>query len=124
MRPLLLAIAIFVATALFYLWLTFTGSQWSPTLLLVAYLIFFFAVTGAFWPRPREWSLGKRVAAGAILGFAAAIVSGGVSEVWFRGFSQVLERGLDVYFFPSISLGWLYGALVMSMLASVDIVRK
>lgn len=115
MRPLVAAAVLGIASAAFYLWLTLVGSQVSPMLLLVAYLIVFFAGSAALWRKLLGWQLTTRLAVGAMNGFVAAMVSGAVSETWFRGVSEAQQRGLDLFFFPSVSLGWLYGAIAIAV---------
>lgn len=56
-----------------------------------------------------------RLTFGGGIGFVAAMVAGAVSEVWFRGLFETQERGLDMFFFPSVSLGWLYGAVAIAI---------
>lgn len=116
MRPLLAAAVLAIATGAFYLWLTLVGSQVSPLLLLVVYLIVFLASSAALWRKLLGWRFMTRLAVGATNGFVAAFVSGAVSETWFRGLSEVQERGLDFVFFPSVSLGWLYGAIAIAVI--------
>lgn len=109
MRPLIATAVLGIATAAFYLWLTLVGSQVSPMLLLVVYLIGYFAGCALLWRKLLGWRLMARLAVGAANGFVAAMLSGAVSDTWFRG-STPFPRTVELRLKTPGHAGQLYAA--------------
>jgi hypothetical protein len=75
---------------------------------------YFSAVWFALLSTRRRHSLKgwKIFAAGALVGYIGMVFSAAVGEIALRG-ADFFERSFinNLYFFPTVSFGWLYGAL-------------
>lgn len=105
-------------TAAFVCWISFVVNQHSPTLILAvvfgslgvtfAAMWRFLTPTASRWKRRAIWAL-----AGAAAGYAGSVLAALVTECALRG-AVCLERDVtsNLYFFPLVTFGWAYGALV------------
>lgn len=111
-------VVVSAATFMLWLWLGLIGSQHEPLLLLSAFLVFFCVVTYLLWGQLLKQPLWFHSAIGAGIGYVAAVFSAGISELMLRGFDQFISRDFtqNLFIFPSISLGWLYGSIVVAAL--------
>jgi hypothetical protein len=87
-------------------------------LLLVSHDLLLLLFVWTLWEKLKTWPIAKRVCFGLVAGFAASLLSGLFAEIAMRGLRQVGDRGVDLYFFPSFSLGWAHGALVVPLLSA------
>ncbi len=116
-RSLRLAVVV-VATLAFAAWVALIGNQQSPPILVLAEA----AVLATAAVALRRVLLGKPawvlLAVGATTGFVGAIVAAAANQIALRGIDRFLSRDFtqDLYFYPSVSLSWLYGAVVIAML--------
>lgn len=93
-------------------WVSLLASQQNALLIL---LVFFSLVIAAWREIGRRanslhgWKCGV---VGAVVGYVAMVLAIAVCEFVLRG-SQFFERSFvsNLYFFPSLSLGWLYGGI-------------
>lgn len=124
------SIAALLLTACFVLWVAFIANQQSPALILA----FFFLVLGTsaavLRSRLTRWSPGRMrlvacAVAGAITGYIGAVVAVNVNECVLRGVI-CLQRDLwpNLYFFPLLSFGWLYGAAMYCVLLTAPVQPK
>ena len=102
----------FAATSLQVFWFWMIARQHEPLIICASFL----AVVHLSWLGSREsiskFGWPRRAALGAAMGYLAVIVSAFASECALRG-SACLERDFfaNLYFFPIVSFGWIYGAL-------------
>jgi hypothetical protein len=92
-------------------WMALILSQRNVSLMLAAYF-------GPVWlvllsTRRRVYMKGwKLLATGAVVGYIGMVFAAAIGELAMRG-ADFFERSFvnNLYFFPTFSFGWLYGAL-------------
>lgn len=107
-----------IATLALWFWLSLIGSQQEPLLLLLMFLAFFGVISYLLWHSISKRSFLLQAAIGAVIGYAASVVSAAANEVMLRGLDQFVSRDFtqNLYLYPTMSLGWLYGAVVLIVL--------
>jgi hypothetical protein len=111
-------ILVIIATLVFAAWTALIGNQHSPIILVLTQLaILSLAIVGLRTPLSGKaiWLLAT---VGAAVGFVGAILAAAATEIALRGLEQFLDRDFtqNLYFYPSVSLAWLYGAVVIALL--------
>ncbi|MDP4078283.1 hypothetical protein [Acidovorax sp. A1169] len=109
--------AALVMTLVYALWIALIANQ-QPYLVLLAV---YFLVLAAAWLAYRKvcWkrSLMLDCIAGGVAGYASMVI---VSVVWrcfiHPGGCAGLNTEADLYFFPMVSMGWLYGGVLLMLM--------
>lgn len=107
----------FSVTVAFGIWLHIIGRQYLPAMLLSVNLISFGLIAYVAWPCLRKRALILRLLAGACIGYLASVVSAAVVTLALYDSSQFIERFFpsSLYVYPFISLGWLYGVVIVAL---------
>lgn len=72
----------------------------------------------------RKDDLHVLVIRGAICGYLSTIVAAGVSECATRGFICLqMDFTANLYFFPTLSMGWVYGAILFPVIGCASTPR-
>ena len=108
-------------TVLFFAWLTLVGSQSSPLILFFSNVVLFYLFTYTLWSKVIRSPRWGQLLIGALLGFVTATLAAAVSEVWLRGLDHLFARDFtpNLYFYPTASFGWLYGATALPILVAL-----
>ncbi|WP_460709311.1 hypothetical protein [Lysobacter terrae] len=106
-------------TAAYGLWFHLIGRQYSPFLMFLSCIAFVGTAILLLRPRLRKFSLWPQLFLGACIGYFASIFSAAVTTLALYGPDQLVARLFpsSLYVYPAISFGWLYGAIVVAILA-------
>ena len=97
-------------------WISLIASQQNVVLILLVFFGALFAARKTARRRGTALRGWKCWATGAVTGYVAMVLAIAVCELALRG-ASFFERNFvpNLYFFPSLSLGWLYGGILFGL---------
>jgi hypothetical protein len=103
-------------TTVLCFWISLIASQQNFVLILLVFFGALFAAREAARRRSTALRGWKCWATGAVTGYVAMVLAIAVCELVLRG-ASFFERSFvpNLYFFPSLSLGWLYGGTLFGL---------
>ncbi len=124
MKPLRIGL-IAGLTLLYCFWIAVIANQHNVMVIL---LTFFGCMLVMYFLRPRALITDRTSVLaiwGAFAGYLSNVAAAGASECAMRGL-MCLERDFtpNLYFFPSLSMGWVYGAILYALIGSSPTLRS